>query len=269
MMAPIRVTLLILATAILTAPVHSQQPARGAVRFNTAFEGAALGQIEVVAETDFRVHVPGQQDERGRNRQATWYYFRMDNVHDRDVTITLTGFLPGEYNDKPSPHMNGEPLPVYSDDGEHWQHVAAQQWDDVKKEGTIHLHGRTDSLWIALTQPYSYSRLLRLVEEIAATPHARVETVGRSVLGRDLPVVTVTDFSKPDAGKKTVWLQARDHAWEAPTSFIMEGALRFIVSDDPAARALREKNIFRFTPMVDPDGCALGRVGFKAHGLDL
>ncbi|MES2693703.1 MAG: M14 family zinc carboxypeptidase, partial [Verrucomicrobiota bacterium] len=73
----------------------------------------------------------------------------------------------------------------------------------------------------------------------------------------------------PDDSKKTVWLQARDHAWEAPTSFIMEGALKFIVSDDPAAKALREKNIFMFTPMVDPDGCAQGRVRFNANGWDL
>ena len=51
---------------------------REAVRFNTAFEGAALGDVEVLGETEFRVHVPGQQDERGRNRQATWYYFRLE-----------------------------------------------------------------------------------------------------------------------------------------------------------------------------------------------
>src|SRR4051794_35587728 len=93
----------VLLTTAFVAPMLNAEPAaRGAVRFNTAFEGAALGEVEVVGETEFRVHVPGQQDERGRNRQATWFYFRMDNVRDRDLTITLTGFAPGEYNDKPS-----------------------------------------------------------------------------------------------------------------------------------------------------------------------
>jgi hypothetical protein len=89
------------------------------------------------------------------------------------------------------------------------------------------------------------------------------------VQDRELQIVTVTDFGTPDADKKTIWLQARDHAWESPTSFIMEGALKFIVSDDPAARELRKKTIFVFTPMVDPDGVALGRVRFNAHGWDL
>ncbi len=86
--------LALLALLACVSSSRAQSPARGAVRFNTAFEGAALGRVDVVGETEFRVHVPGQQDERGRNRQATWYYFRMDNVRDRDLTITLTGYLP-------------------------------------------------------------------------------------------------------------------------------------------------------------------------------
>ena len=254
--------------ALLALNIYAA-PAQGPVRFNTAFEGAALGRVDVVGETDFRVHVPGQQDQRGRNRQATWYYFRMDNVRGRELTLTLTGFLPGEYNDRPSPHMSGEPMPVFSHDGERWQHVSAMTWDNQAKEGRFTLRAEGDSLWLALVPPYTHSRLVRLLAEINTSAHARVEIVGRSVQERALQIVTVTDFSTPDADKKTVWLQARDHAWESPTSFIMEGALKFIVSDDPAARALRQKTIFVFTPMVDPDGVALGRVRFNAHGWDL
>jgi hypothetical protein len=38
------------------------------VTFSTAFESAAIGRIEKLGDTSFRVHVLGQQDERGRNR---------------------------------------------------------------------------------------------------------------------------------------------------------------------------------------------------------
>jgi hypothetical protein len=41
------------------------------------------------------------------------------------------------------------------------------------------------------------------------------------------------------------------------------------VSDDPRAQALREQGTFVFTPMIDPDGCATGKVRFNAHGYDL
>src|SRR5262249_33725365 len=38
--------------------------------FNKNFEGGALGKIERLGEGQYRCFVPGQQDERGRNRQA-------------------------------------------------------------------------------------------------------------------------------------------------------------------------------------------------------
>jgi hypothetical protein len=142
-------------------------------------------------------------------------------------------------------------------------------WDKEKVEGTLKLHAERDSVWLAMEQPYPHSRAVRLLEEIAKSPHARVEVVGRSVRGRELSVVTVTDIATPDTNKKTLWLQSRDHAWESPTSFVAEGALKFAVSDEPAARALREKFILVFTPMVDPDGSALGQVRFNANGYDL
>ena len=50
--------------------------------------------IEKQSETVFRVHVRGQQDERGRNRAATWYCFRMDHVQGRDHVARRPG--PGE-----------------------------------------------------------------------------------------------------------------------------------------------------------------------------
>ncbi len=72
-----------------------------------------------------------------------------------------------------------------------------------------------------------------------------------------------------DRQKATVWLLARQHAWESGTSYVTEGALRFITSDDPKARALRRRVVFVFAPMADPDGCATGQVRFNANGFDL
>ncbi len=254
--------------AVLPPLAAQESRPADAVRFSASFEGGAMGLVEVLGETEFRVHVPGQQDRRGRNRQATWFYFRMDNVRGRDLKITFTGYLPSEYNDRPNSPVNAESRPVVSGDNAQWASVPNLEWDDAKKEQTVRIRPETDSVWFAMVPPYPHSRLVRLLDEIAASPHARVEVVGKSVLGRDLPVVTVTDFQTPDAQKKTIWLQARDHAWESPTSFIAEGAMKFAVSDDPEARALREKYILLFTPMMDPDGSALGRVRFNANGWD-
>ena len=52
-----------------------------------------------------------------------------------------------------------------------------------------------------------------------------------------------------------------------PTSW--RAALEFITSEHPTARELRDKVVFLFTPMVDPDGCAGGQVRFNANGYDV
>jgi hypothetical protein len=250
-------------SVLLVASAHSAE-----VTFSTAFEGGSLGRIEKLSETAFRVHVLGQQDERGRNRAATWYCFRMDHVRGLDLTITLTDFV-GEYNDVPgSCPMNEKIRPAMSEDGRTWSHAEDMTWDNEKKEATVRLKPKQDSVWLATQAMYPHSRLVALVQELQQSAHARVEVIGKSVQGRDLFLITVTDFEKPDTDKKTIWLQARQHAWEAGTSYVAEGALRFAISDTPQARALRQNNVCVFTPMVAADGCALGLPRFNVHGYD-
>ena len=258
------------AVAVLTIlACTSAARADQAITFNLNFEGASLGRIERVDETTFRCHVLGQEDQRGRNRQATWYYFRMDHVAGKAITVTLTDFI-GEYHDKPGVcPMGPDIVPVFSNDGHSWQHFPSVEFDEQKKETTLRFRPERDTIWISHVPPYTPGDLSRLLGELRDSPAAAVEVIGKTVQGRDIPMVTVTNPEVPDAGKKVLWLQARQHAWEAGTSYVMEGALRFITSDDPAARALRDKTIFKFTPMVDLDGCANGQVRCNANGYDV
>jgi hypothetical protein len=244
-------------------------PEPAPIRFNTHFEGGSLGRIEPVGDAAFRCRVKGQQDEHGRNRQASWYYFRVDGARGREITLTLTDFV-GEYNGRPGACPMGPDIrPVCSDDDEHWRPIADVRWDDRAKEATLRLRPGGDSVWIAHQPPYTPRRLARLLEQVDRCADARIEVIGKTAQGRDLHLVTVTAADADDREKVAVWLQARQHAWESGTSYVMEGALRFITSDDPRARALRRRAVFRFTPMVDPDGCATGQVRFNANGFDV
>ncbi len=258
---------LVVAAGLSGSAVPAQAPPP--VLINTNFPGASLGKVEKLGETEFRCHVPGQYDERGRNRQTTWYYFRMDRVRGRELTITLTDLV-GEYNDRPGAvPMNADTVPVWSADGRRWTHFAGYAWNDQTKEATLRIRPESDTLWIAHQPPYTPEDLHRLLADVDRSPSARVEVIGKTVQGRDLHLVTVTDFAVPDSGKKTVWLQARQHAWESGTSHVLDSALRFITSEEPDARELRRKLVFKFQPMGDPDGAANGKVRFNANGYDV
>ena len=262
----------VLALVLAAASSAGAQDGGLPVTFSTNFQGGSIGKIEKLAPSRFRCFVRGQHDERGRNRQASWYYFRMDQVRGRDLTLTLTDLV-GEYNDKPGACPAGpDIIPVFSEDGGRtWRHFAdsACSWDDVKKEVTLAFRPGADSLVIAHVPPYTPADLGRLLADVGRLPFVAVEVIGSTAGGRDLHLVTVTDPQVPDAGKKSLWLQARQHAWEAGTSYVAEGALRFLASDDPQARELRRRVIFRCTPMVDVDGCLAGGVRFNANGYDL
>lgn len=250
-------------------PVWAASAEPPPVYFNTAFESGSIGRIDKLGENEFRLHVLGQQDSRGRNRQATWFYFRMENVGGRELTLHFTDFI-GEYNDVPSQKapVGSSYRPWFSEDNVHWKNVDELTWDAANDQATITLRPRGDTLWVAHVPPYTHTRLQQLLEEIGRSPHARVEVIGESVLGRDLHLVTIANLAPPDANKKVVWLMARQHPWETGTSFIMEGALRFLVSDDPAAQRLRDDTIVKLMPMMNPDGVVRGDTRFNANGYD-
>ncbi len=233
------------------------------------FEGGCLENVREIEPGRFRARVPGQADEQGRNRQVSWYSFRVDGFRGRDVEVTLTDLV-GEYDYKPGAIciMDDTP-PLVSPDGRSWEHLKTLSFDKERKELTLRLKPEADRLWVAHIEPYTVARLDRFLSEIRGHAHFREETIGETVEGRPLRLLTVTNPSLPEAGKKVVWLMVRQHAWESGTSFAGEGAVRWMLSDDPEARGFRDRAVFKVFAMMDPDGCARGGVRFNRNGWDL
>jgi hypothetical protein len=250
------------ALALLVLPLA----ACSSISVSTDFEGGNLGKVEQVSETHFRCGVAGQADHEGRNRQASWYCFRLDGAKGREVTITLTD-LRGEYNYKPGGLcVRDDTPPVVSPDGKTWRHL--EQISLEKDEVTFRVTPDSNAFWIAHIEPYTASRLDRFLEEIRGHPYLRDEVIGKSVEGRDLHLLTITEDPLVASVVPTpIWLMCRQHAWESGTSFVGEGAIRFLLSKEGAA--LCRGLVFKILPMMDPDGCAHGGVRFNRNGYDV
>ncbi len=235
-----------------------------AAGFATNFE-AGNGKIEKISETQFRCAVTGETDQDKRNRQPSWFYFRLDGVAGRELAVEITS-LAGEYNYK---RHNGEGLrnmrPVYSYDDEHWTHFETAEWDAEASTIRVRLKAAKNRVWIARQPPYTNARLDRLLRELRLKPAA----AGKTAAGRPMPLLTITNPKVDDAKKKVIWLMARQHAWESGTSWATEGALRFLVSNDLRAARIRDGFIFKIFPVADPDGVARGGVRYNNHGYDL
>jgi hypothetical protein len=235
------------------------------VTISSDFEGGCLGKVEKLSDTEFRCAIPGQADHEGRNRQASWYHFRVDGAKGREITVVLTD-LKGEYNYKPAPAcVRVDTPPLVTGDGSTWRHL-----DKIEirgNEAVLRFTPDSDTFWVSHLEPYTASRLDRFLAQIAGSAHLKDYAFGKSVEGRDLHVLTITEVPPSNTSARTVWLMCRQHAWETGTSFVAEGAIQYLLSDEAAS--YRRQLVFRILPMMDPDGCAHGGVRFNRNGYDL
>jgi hypothetical protein len=66
-----------------------------------------------------------------------------------------------------------------------------------------------------------------------------------------------------------VFVSARVHPGETPSSYVMEGLLEFLLSETPAAVGLRRRVVFKVVPMLNPDGVVHGNYRCSTVGQDL
>ena len=195
-----------------------------AISLHTDFEGGSLGKIQVVSPTHFQCAVKGDVDQDHRNRQASWYYFRVDGAKNTAITLDLVD-LAGEYNYQPNRGaITGVTLPFYSYDRVTWHMLDSAEYDSKVPMLRLHVTPREHRIWIAHVPPYTNENLSALLRDVGAHPQLQQTSVGKSAGGRDIPLLTITDPSRPDVAKKVIWLLFRQHAWESGSSLGRERA---------------------------------------------
>lgn len=85
-------------------------------------------------------------------------------------------------------------------------------------------------------------------------------------------MLIITNFQSSQeeiAKRKAIVISSRVHPGESNSSFIMEGIIEFIASNDMEARALRDIYVFKLIPMLNPDGVIVGNYRCSLGGQDL
>ena len=262
------VTLVALSTVLLP-PAHSQSMDSD-VSIRTDFEGGRLGEVTQVSENYWQGALLGESDAENRNRQASWYYFRVDGLKHQPLTIELTELV-GEYNYRYGTiPVSADIRPLISYDQSHWRHLtdAEVQWNAADTTLQLSFTPQHDTVWVAHLPPYTTQPLQKLLAHYRSNPWVKLDTMGLTPEKRVLQLMTVTNPQVPTGRKKIVWLMARQHSWEAGTSYVMDGLIRYLL-DSARGQALLDHVVFKLIPMGDPDGVARGGVRFNAFGHDL
>jgi murein tripeptide amidase MpaA len=124
----------------------------------------------------------------------------------------------------------------------------------------------------AYSYPYSYTRLQRYLDRIEARKldYFKRELLCFSVQQRRLDLITISSPRNLERLQtKIVFVTARVHPGETPSSYVCQGLIDFLLSDHAIAEVLRDNVVFKIIPMLNPDGVYLGNYRCSLMGFDL
>ncbi|WP_437200725.1 M14-type cytosolic carboxypeptidase [Planctomicrobium sp. SH664] len=213
------------------------------------FPGGSV-RVEGIDQTSRTLQVsPAGQKERG---WTCWWYFQVQGVVPGE---TLTLDLGGTVWATPNQCF-------FSTDQLQWKQTDVGE--RKPETGRIVYRQRIDApvAWFAWGPPFVPDDAARLVNETAARhPWAEAFELCVTRGNRPTPALRISEPGPSDHPRKGVWIQARQHAFEAGSSWVCQGFVEWLVSDDPRARQLRQSTDIVIVPIMDIDNVFLGAGG--------
>ncbi len=246
-------------------PADNQDPSLAVV---TSFPGGH-GQVEVIDQKTRTIRLaPVEIQQRG---WACWWYVRVTGIKPGETLTLDVGKAPWATPDRA----------VYSLDNRNW----AQTGQGTGRPGGIVYRQRIDATeaWFAWGPPFTVEQAHALVAWAAESiPGARPFSLAETRDGRAIPAIQVggpadgtgadrsaaASSSTTERPVHTVWIQARQHAWEAGSSWVCKGFVNWLGSNDPRAAALREQAEIYVVPIMDVDSVHRGTGGKNQHPQD-
>ncbi|XP_043541042.1 cytosolic carboxypeptidase 2-like isoform X2 [Chiloscyllium plagiosum] len=253
--------------------------------FESRFESGNLHQAWRVGQYEYNLVLAM---DTFTNRHTQWYYFRIQNiVSDVTYKFKIVNLLK-----KDSLYNYGMKPLVYSekDAKEHnigWfrsgHHITYKPWNNKGFNKSlpnvqyyclafqIEFNNRNDTYYLAHCYPYRYTDLKAHLDEIVNdskhSAHFKKEVLCETRAGNSCFLLTITDYTDMENSKSKlgVVLTARVHPGETQASWMMKGILDFLLSEEPTAKELRKKCIFKIIPMLNPDGVIVGN--YRMHPL--
>jgi murein tripeptide amidase MpaA len=225
------------------------------LKISHGFDAGAIETIAAERADDIRVNI--RADSNAQFRQ--WFYFRLQGAREHACRIRFANAGQCTYVDGWQGYRA-----VASYDRRQWFRVPTT-FDGSTLE--INHAPERDSVWYAYFEPYSWERHLDLLGRAEDSPLARVHDLGNTIEGRDINLITVGEAG---AGKRSLWVIARQHPGETMAEWFVEGMLDRLLNDhDEVARALLAQAVFHVVPNMNPDGGVRGNLRTNAAGANL
>jgi hypothetical protein len=192
-----------------------------------------------------------EQDRRDTTEWWFWWNFRVRGAAGRTLTV--------EFADQGGPvGPNG---PAMSLDRRHWRWAWQADGrgpcsEHDRRHFVIRVPRGADTVYLAFSFPYQLEDFQRFAARFRRCRDLRVTTLATTRAGRRAPLITI---GRSREAKYHVLFCCRHHACESVASFVLEGAIEWILSRE--GEVLRRSTGLTVVPFVDLDGVEAGDQG--------
>ncbi|XP_063723535.1 cytosolic carboxypeptidase 6-like [Symsagittifera roscoffensis] len=256
-------------------PGYSNKPKRGHLIFDACFESGNIGRVDYISDFEYDLFI---RPDTCNPKFRVWFNFTVENtVEGQRVIFNLVNFSKTK-----SLYREGMTPCVKSSSRPKWQRLPTKnvyyyKCPDHHKNYVMSFafcfDRQKDTYQFAYCFPYTYTRLQAHLDAIEKKKYSYVkrESLTSTVQQRRLDLLTITNEENLDPGKrqKVVGVTSRVHPGESPASFVCQGLIDFLISNQPEAQILRQYIVFKVIPMLNPDGVYLGNYRSSLMGFDL
>ncbi|MEO1982139.1 MAG: M14-type cytosolic carboxypeptidase, partial [Fuerstiella sp.] len=236
------------------------------ITVTTDFPGGSA-DVKSIDRKSGVIHItPKTRSERG---WPCWWYLKVEGAKKGQfITLKLTA-SEGEY--KSGRVLNA----VWSQPDRAAVSVDNVTWTQSpncrKEDGaaTYRIEAPAGAFWLAWGPPFLPTHADEVLQSLKSRlPSATLFELAKTRGGRSVQGIRIGDASEKDAATYGVWIQARQHAWEAGSSWVGQGFVEWLASDDSAAAKLRRGATVYYVPIMDVDNVSMGAGGKDAVPRD-
>jgi hypothetical protein len=236
------------------------------IAVTTDFPGGSAIVKSIDSESGVIHITPRTRSERG---WPCWWYLKVEGAKKGQfITLKLTA--------SESEYKSGRVLnaawsqpdrAAVSVDNVTWFQTPTCRKEDGAATYRIEVPAR--AFWLAWGPPFLPTHADEVLQSLKSRlPDSTLFELAKTRGGRSVQGIRIGDANKKDAARYGVWIQARQHAWEAGSSWVGQGFVEWLASDGPAAaRLCRNATVF-YVPIMDVDNVAMGAGGKDAVPRD-
>jgi len=215
------------------------------VKFSGNFESGNLNTVSTTDSVNYTV--TSKEDITGR-----WFYFKMMGVKNKFISVRVS-----------NTDCN---RPVYSYDNRNFISFSESE---SPSQNLFRKTYEQDTVYVAYFVPYNFSYMQERIAQWKQSQYVHVDTLGFTQKGLPIQEIRITDTSVPDSGKYHVWVHARTHPSETPSSWHFDGLVQQLLSNDDVIKFYRQKIVYHCIPFTNPDGVYYGKARVNYSNVDV